>query len=143
MNEVTIKSVFGVLLDGDEVLFLKRSGRTSRPGQWGLPGGGIKIQESAADACAREILEETGLKASIGKNLGVYGHTQYFLCSLQDSRKNLCLAVRECSDASWSTPIDCLELGEIMDLGRLIPIFESLGMSVPELPPEFKPRYPD
>ena len=35
--------------------------RRADNGQWCLPGGGMESGESAAEACEREVLEETGL----------------------------------------------------------------------------------
>ena len=46
--------------------------RRSDNGQWCLPGGAMDPGESAAEACAREVLEETGLVVSIGRLIGVY-----------------------------------------------------------------------
>jgi ADP-ribose pyrophosphatase YjhB (NUDIX family) len=41
-------------------------------GLWCLPGGGAEAGESAAEACERETLEETGLVVKVTKLLGVY-----------------------------------------------------------------------
>jgi 8-oxo-dGTP pyrophosphatase MutT (NUDIX family) len=41
-------------------------------GRWCLPGGSMEPGESAAEACAREVWEETGLRVQVGKLIGVY-----------------------------------------------------------------------
>jgi len=42
--------------------------------QWCLPGGGMEPGESAAEACEREVFEETGLSVSVKRLVGVYSH---------------------------------------------------------------------
>jgi ADP-ribose pyrophosphatase YjhB (NUDIX family) len=46
--------------------------RRSDNGLWCLPSGGAEAGESAAEACERETLEETGLVVKVIKLLGVY-----------------------------------------------------------------------
>ena len=41
-------------------------------GRWCLPGGGMDPGESAAEACVREVLEETGLVARAIRLVGIY-----------------------------------------------------------------------
>ena len=41
-------------------------------GRWCLPGGHMESGESAAEACEREVLEETGLNVKAIRLLGVY-----------------------------------------------------------------------
>ena len=43
-------------------------------GQWCLPSGGVEPGESVAEACEREVLEETGLSVSVKRLVGVYSH---------------------------------------------------------------------
>lgn len=43
-------------------------------GRWCLPGGHMESGESAAEACEREVLEETGLKVEVIRLLGVYSN---------------------------------------------------------------------
>jgi 8-oxo-dGTP pyrophosphatase MutT (NUDIX family) len=46
--------------------------RRSDNGKWCLPGGRMEPGESAAEACAREVLEETGLIVEVVKLIGIY-----------------------------------------------------------------------
>ncbi len=46
--------------------------RRSDNGRWCLPGGAMDPGESAAEACVREVLEETGLVVRVGRLIGVY-----------------------------------------------------------------------
>ena len=48
-------------------------------GFWGVPGGNMEIGESAAQATAREVLEETGLVVSVGRLIGVYSDPANFM----------------------------------------------------------------
>jgi dATP pyrophosphohydrolase len=48
---------------GTEFLVLLRS--RERGGYWHLPAGGVEDGETATDAAARELFEETGLTASV------------------------------------------------------------------------------
>jgi len=46
--------------------------RRSDNAQWCLPGGGMDPGESAAQACAREVFEETGLIVRVSRLVGIY-----------------------------------------------------------------------
>ncbi len=48
--------------------------RRADNGQWCLPGGALESGESAAEACEREVLEETGLRVRVRRLVGVYSH---------------------------------------------------------------------
>jgi len=48
--------------------------RRADNGQWCLPGGGMDAGESAAEACEREVWEETGLRIRARRLVGVYSH---------------------------------------------------------------------
>lgn len=54
----------------ERILLTKRQDN----GQWCLPSGGLEPGESAAEACAREVLEETGLSVVVKRLVGVYSH---------------------------------------------------------------------
>lgn len=43
-------------------------------GRWCLPGGGMESGESAAEACEREVWEETSLTVRVTRLIGVYSN---------------------------------------------------------------------
>src|SRR5579859_374033 len=51
----------GIVHDGDGRLLVVRRGRPPSAGRWSVPGGRCRPGEPAADACVREVAEETGL----------------------------------------------------------------------------------
>jgi 8-oxo-dGTP diphosphatase len=61
-----IECAGAVVRDADGRLLLIRRGRSPAAGLWSLPGGRIEPGESAAEAAAREVREETGLEVEIG-----------------------------------------------------------------------------
>ncbi|MEQ1694273.1 MAG: NUDIX hydrolase [Hyphomicrobiaceae bacterium] len=55
---------------GDAVLLVQR-GKPPYLGSWNLPGGSIALGETAIDAAAREVLEETGITCRLHAVAGV------------------------------------------------------------------------
>ena len=64
-------AVYGVCVVDDEILLVRASSMTEVPGRWFLPGGGVEHGEHPTDALVREIAEETGLQAVVGRHLGI------------------------------------------------------------------------
>ena len=54
--------------DSGEVLLERRSDNDF----WGLPGGGVEIGESVEQTAVREAFEETGLKVTVKRLVGIY-----------------------------------------------------------------------
>lgn len=69
-TQITPKiAVNAIVFNGQgEVLLAKRTDN----GLWCIPGGHVDLGETLAEACLRELFEETGLKAEVVKLVGVY-----------------------------------------------------------------------
>lgn len=101
-----------VLVEG-RVVLVKRA-HAPLQGEWNLPGGGVELGETLEAACAREVLEETGLEVRVGAVIDVFdrimpdttGRVQYhfvlvdYLCHVTGG------ALRCGSDASDITLAD-------------------------------------
>ncbi len=48
--------------------------RRTDNGRWCVPGGAMEAGESAAEACIREVWEETGLRVRVKRLIGVYSN---------------------------------------------------------------------
>jgi ADP-ribose pyrophosphatase YjhB (NUDIX family) len=57
-----IVGVAAVVMRGDNVLLIRR-GREPLLGAWSLPGGALELGETTAEGIAREVFEETGVRA--------------------------------------------------------------------------------
>ena len=51
----------------NEVLLVRASPSTGVPSTWWLPGGGLLFGESPEECLVREFMEETGLRAHVGR----------------------------------------------------------------------------
>jgi len=60
----------GALVLHEGRLLLVRRGHEPGRGLWSVPGGRVEPGETAAQACAREVLEETGLVVEVGALVG-------------------------------------------------------------------------
>lgn len=110
--ERPVVGVAGVVLAGAEVLLVRRGTEPSK-GIWSLPGGAVEVGEGLAEACAREVLEETGIPVRVGPLVEVVerirrddnGRVEYHYVLLD----YLCLAERaeakagdDAADARWA-----------------------------------------
>ena len=84
---------------GEKVLLTRRSDN----GQWCLPGGQLEPGESAAEGCAREALEETGLTIRIKRLIGVYS-SPHMLVSYPDGHRYQIVALTFAAEVAAGQP---------------------------------------
>lgn len=59
-----ILGVGAIVVEDDRILLIRRGKEPGR-GIWSIPGGRVKIGETARDAVLREVWEETGLRVKV------------------------------------------------------------------------------
>ena len=138
-----MSSAWALIEHDERVLFIRRALDRGRGGQWCLPGGTIWKKERPDVACVREAFEETGLRVSIVRQIATFRDAHYFYCKLNTSEQSLNLRMCECIDSSWIEPFHMLRLGTIMDLKRMIPLFEFSGLRPPQKPRGLKIAVPE
>jgi 8-oxo-dGTP diphosphatase len=69
-----IRVVAAVIRRGDALLVTRRPDRPGHPGQWEFPGGKVEAGEAEADALGRELREELGCEAEVGRLLLRHAH---------------------------------------------------------------------
>ncbi|MFB6171393.1 MAG: NUDIX domain-containing protein [Haloarculaceae archaeon] len=107
----------GVVLTGDGVVLLERD-HPPHEGEWVLPGGLVEADETAAEACAREVREEIGLSVRPVQFVGLYDDPD------RDERGNVSAAYL-CVPVDGATPepreearrVDTFRLAEHPPLG--------------------------
>jgi 8-oxo-dGTP diphosphatase len=67
---VTEIAAVGAIAVRDGCLLLIRRGHAPSRGRWSLPGGRVEAGETAQEAVAREVAEETGLIVAVGNLVG-------------------------------------------------------------------------
>jgi 8-oxo-dGTP pyrophosphatase MutT (NUDIX family) len=72
-------------VSGERLLLTRRADN----GRWCLPGGHMEPGESAAEACLREVREETGLAVRVTRLIGVYTSPHVLLEYGPDRREQM------------------------------------------------------
>src|SRR5258706_4787856 len=84
---------------GEKVLLTRRTDN----GRWCLPGGQLEPGESAAEGCAREALEETGLTIRITRLVGVYS-SPHMLVAYPDGNRYQLVALTFAAEIAAGQP---------------------------------------
>ncbi|WP_231946352.1 NUDIX hydrolase [Auraticoccus monumenti] len=72
MSRSTRVSAYGVCRRAGALLLVHQVAPGPAAGLWTLPGGGLEFGEHPGDAVIREVREETGLVARVGRLLAVH-----------------------------------------------------------------------
>lgn len=97
-------AAYAVVRSARGYLMTELSQRTSRPGSWGLPGGGIEPGEEPDDAVLREVWEETGQHVQLRSSRAVI--TQHWVGRAPSGRLEDYHAIRLVYDAVCLRPTD-------------------------------------
>lgn len=111
----------------NQVLLIKRDKPPAR-GFWSVPGGKQEAGESMAEACRREIIEETGLITEVQQIVAVVERRvenfHYviidFLAQLKDRPTALPVAQSDASEARWIDVADLADYPLVEGLAEII-----------------------
>ena len=121
----------------ERVLLTRRSDNAL----WSLPGGAMEPGESAAEACIREVKEETGLCVQVRRLVGIYSSPDW-LIEYPDGKRVQIVAVNfevevesgclketdECSQFGYYTLEECQKMDLAQDhLPRITDAFNCQG----------------
>ncbi|MBI3652232.1 MAG: A/G-specific adenine glycosylase [Acidobacteria bacterium] len=103
----------GVVHKNGRVLIALRPKEGLLGNLWEFPGGKLKAEESLADCCRREVLEETNLEVEVGKCFSVVRHSfSHFRITLHAFH---CRYERGRATSKWSQKIRWVKLSELAD----------------------------
>lgn len=101
---------------------LVRRGTPPQQGRWTLPGGRVEPGESAAQACAREVVEETGIVVEVGREWlvlerpGTAGVTYEIHDFVAEPVGGTLRAGDDAADVGWFSPDEMAALPLTTDL---------------------------
>jgi 8-oxo-dGTP pyrophosphatase MutT (NUDIX family) len=120
-----------IILDGEQSVLLVRYAehRSGRPGSyWATPGGALEPEENAREAAARELQEETGIRAPAGRSL--WTHTTTFeLPEGWVEQKEVFFLVQLAGSARWWRRADLERTAEAVYPEGLAALLAAIGES--------------
>ena len=104
-----------IVMKDKKILLLKRQGGATGVGTWSMPGGGVEFMEDPLEAAKRELLEETGLRATNFQLLGYSNDTHpkeklhyvtFTFFTDQFDGEPYIAEPHKCSELGWFSPHD-------------------------------------
>ncbi|NIZ12453.1 NUDIX hydrolase [Phaeobacter sp. HF9A] len=135
-------------IDGaDSVILVKRK-NPPNAGTWGFPGGHVELGETAAEAAARELQEETGVVAEPGAQLmtldviprnadGSVGAQYFLVATLCHHVSGQPVPDDDALEARWVSVAEMEHLGlELLDrVAELARVAQTRWRDSPRMPP--------
>ena len=122
----------GIVFDGAGRLLLIRRGKPPAKGSWSVPGGRCRAGEDPADACVREVAEETGLDVVVQRYAGrverdapgggIYVIDDY-VCAVAGG---MLQAADDADDAGWFDRADLAGLALVPGLVEALTAWDAL-----------------
>ncbi len=120
-----------ILRRNGRVLVCQRRSDQQHPGKWEFPGGKIEAGESAAECLRREIAEELGVEAEIGRLIAHLQHNypggpsvELWFYAVDEVRGEI--TNRVFADMRWVTPAELASI-DLLEADR--PLIEMIGDS--------------
>lgn len=106
-----VRVVAAVIRRGDAILVSRRPDRPGQPGQWEFPGGKLEAGEGEQEALRRELREELGCDALVGRLLLRHRHRYpdlevdlaFYACALAPDAAPAAIGVAELAWARIGT----------------------------------------
>src|SRR5215211_4450476 len=124
-----ILGVSACVREGRRVLLVRR-GRPPYQGSWAFPGGRVELGEGLKEAAAREVLEETGITASIERQIDIAEIisrdealvSAHFVLVVYSGRyvSGHVVAGDDAAEACWIEPADVSRLPMTDDTARIL-----------------------
>ena len=102
-NSIVPAVTVAVRDDDGRLLLIQRSDN----GLWAMPGGGLEVGETVAQAAAREVLEETGIAVEINGVVGIYSDPKHVIAYDDGEVRQqfaICLSARPTGGAPETSP---------------------------------------